>query len=64
MEPEANLSSYVASVGCVNCGHEGMVELPVGKSIWEGICPLCMVSGRLRPNNEFFKEEKSKNHLF
>jgi hypothetical protein len=61
---EANLSTYVAPVACVNCGYEGDLELPVGDDIFSGTCPCCVCSGRLRPNNDHYHYEKANRGLF
>lgn len=54
------LTQYIAPVRCINCGYTGDVTIPVGQNVWSqaAVCPVCQVSGRLRPDNEHWHEEQ------
>jgi hypothetical protein len=51
---------YEACVGCLNCGYAGSAGVLIGTDVWSGTCPRCGAKGRLRPNNDFYREEQER----
>jgi hypothetical protein len=57
-----DVSLYEVGVQCINCGYHGPVLRITGTYVQASTCPLCCCPGRLRPDNDAWREEQENRH--